>query len=131
KAHAGMQGRDGAREQRVHRRAATLATALGLPPETASGVLALAIGDACRTQGLEPDLDQGATTGNALMIAPTMHTISHSASTPAHSLLRLLPPPRRIAPLLRALPPPAQKRLLERAMAKVLAGPLADGTLDF
>ncbi|KRG83772.1 hypothetical protein ABB34_10965 [Stenotrophomonas daejeonensis] len=49
----------------------------------------------------------------------------------AHALLRRLPPPRRIAPLLRALPPPAQKRLLERAMAKVLAGPMADGTLDF
>jgi len=129
KAHAGVQGRDGAREQRVRHRAEALASVLGLPPETASGVLALAIGDACRTQGLEPDLDQGASAGNALMIAPTMHTTFPSA--PTHALLRLLPPPHRIAPLLRALPPSAQKRLLERAMANVLAAPLQDGTLDF
>ncbi|ODU42302.1 MAG: hypothetical protein ABS96_28490 [Lysobacteraceae bacterium SCN 69-123] len=46
-------------------------------------------------------------------------------------MLRLLPPPRRIAPLLRAVPPAAHRRLLERAMAKVLAAPLRDGTLDF
>jgi len=131
KARAGAQGRDGAREQRVRRRAEALASALGLAPETASGVLALAIGDACRVQGLEPDLDQGASAGNDRMIASTMHTTSLSAPTLAHALLRRLPPPRRIAPLLRALPPPAQKRLLERAMAKVLAGPMADGTLDF
>jgi predicted lipid carrier protein YhbT/chorismate mutase len=131
KARAGAQGRDGAREQRVRRRAETLASVLGLPPETAGGVLALAIGDACRAQGLEPDLDQGATADKDRMIAPTMHTPSPSAPAPVHSLLRLLPPPSRIAPLLRALPSSAQKRLLERAMAKVLAGPMADGTLDF
>ena len=131
KTRAGVQGRDGAREQRVRQRAETLAAALGLAPEIAGGVLALAIGDACRTQGLPPDLDQGAQPGSGRIIAPTMHTLADSASTPAHSLLRLLPPPRHIAPLLRALPPATQKRLLERAMAKVLAAPIADGTLDF
>lgn len=131
KAHAGVQGRDGAREQRVRRRAERLASVLGVPPETASGVLALAIGDACRTQGLEPDLDQGAIAGNAPIIAPMMHTHDAYPPTPAHTLLRLLPPPRRIAPLLRAVPPVAHRRLLERAMAKVLAAPLRDGTLDF
>ncbi|MBN8802211.1 MAG: SCP2 sterol-binding domain-containing protein [Stenotrophomonas acidaminiphila] len=131
KAHAGVQGRDGAREQRVRRRAERLASVLGVPPETASGVLALAIGDACRTQGLEPDLDQGAIAGNAPIIAPMMHTHDAYPPTPAHTLLRLLPPPRRIAPLLRAVPPAAHRRLLERAMAKVLAAPLRDGTLDF
>lgn len=131
KAHAGVQGRDGAREQRVRRRAERLASVLGVPPETASGVLALAIGDACRTQGLEPDLDQGAIAGNAPIIAPMMHTHDAYPPTPAHTLLRLLPPPRRIAPLLRVMPPPVHKRLLERAMARVLAAPLRDGTLDF
>ncbi len=131
KAHAGVQGRDGAREQRVRRRGERLASVLGVPPETASGVLALAIGDACRTQGLEPDLDQGAIAGNAPIIAPMMHTHDAYPPTPAHTLLRLLPPPRRIAPLLRAVPPVAHRRLLERAMAKVLAAPLRDGTLDF
>ncbi|WP_182336145.1 ubiquinone anaerobic biosynthesis accessory factor UbiT [Stenotrophomonas acidaminiphila] len=131
KTHAGVHGRDGAREQRVRRRAERLASVLGVPPETASGVLALAIGDACRTQGLEPDLDQGAIAGNAPIIAPMMHTHDAYPPTPAHTLLRLLPPPRRIAPLLRAVPPVAHRRLLERAMAKVLAAPLRDGTLDF
>ena len=131
KAHAGVQGRDGAREQRVRRRAERLASVLGVPPETASGVLALAIGDACRTQGLEPDLDQGAIAGNAPIIAPMMHTHDAYPPTPAQTLLRLLPPPRRIAPLLRVMPPPVHKRLLERAMARVLAAPLRDGTLDF
>ena len=131
KARAGVQGRDGAREQRVLQRAETLASALGLAPEIASGVLALAIGDACRAQGLPPDLDQGALPGNGRIIAPTMQTLADSTPTPAHSLLRLLPPPRRIAPVLRMLSPAVQKRLLERAMAKVLAAPIADGTLDF
>ena len=131
KTRAGMQGRDGAREQRVRQRAETLASALGLAPETASGVLALALGDACRTQGLEPDLAQGAIAGNAPIIAPMMHTHDAYPPTPAQTLLRLLPPPRRIAPLLRVMPPPVHKRLLERAMARVLAAPLRDGTLDF
>ncbi len=131
KAGAGVQGRDDAREQRVHRRAETLAGVLGVAPATASGVLALAIGDACRAQGLQSDLDQGAAPGDGRMIATIMHTHSDSAPAPAHPLLRLVPPPRRIAPLLRILPLSTQKRLLERAMAKVLAAPMADGTLDF
>ncbi len=131
KAGAGVQGRDDAREQRVQRRAETLAGVLGVAPATASGVLALAIGDACRAQGLQSDLDQGAAPGDGRMIATIMHTHSDSAPAPAHPLLRLVPPPRRIAPLLRILPLSTQKRLLERAMAKVLAAPMADGTLDF
>lgn len=131
KAHAGVQGRDDAREQRVRRRAETLAVTLGLAPETAGDVLALAIGDACRAQGLQSDLDQGAAMDSGRMIAATMHTHTDSAPAPAHSLLRLVPPPRRLAPLLRVVPPSTQKRLLERAMAKVLAAPMADGTLDF
>ncbi|MGX5671916.1 SCP2 sterol-binding domain-containing protein [Thermomonas sp. XSG] len=131
KAGAGVQGRDDARERRVRQRAETLAGVLGVAPETASGVLALAIGDACRAQGLQSDLDQGAGPGDGRMIATIMHTHPDSAPAPAHPLLRLVPPPRRIAPLLRVLPRSTQKRLLERAMAKVLAAPMADGTLEF
>lgn len=131
KAGAGVPGRDEAREQRVRRRAETLAGVLGVAPDTASGVLALAIGDARRAQGLQSDLDQGVAPRDGRMIAAIMQTQTDSAPTPAHPLLRLVPPPRRIAPLLRVLPPSMQKRLLERAMAKVLAAPMADGTLDF
>jgi predicted lipid carrier protein YhbT/chorismate mutase len=129
KSRSGAEGRDATREQRVQQRAKHLASALGVAPETAAGVLALAIGDACRVQGLRSDLDQGTAEGAGGMIAAIMHTQNDSA--PALSLLRLLPPPRRLAPLLRAVPASTQKRLLERAMAKVLAAPMADGTLDF
>ena len=131
KAGAGVPGRDEAREQRVRRRAETLAGVLGVAPDTASGVLALAIGAARRAQGLQSHLDQGVAPRDGRMIAAIMQTQTDSAPPPAHPLLRLVPPPRRIAPLLRVLPPSMQKRLLERAMAKVLAAPMADGTLDF
>ena len=91
----------------------------------------LAIGDARRAQGLQSDLDQGVAPRDGRMIAAIMQTQTDSAPPPAHPLLRLVPPPRRIAPLLRVLPRSTQKRLLERAMAKVLAAPMADGTLEF
>ncbi len=48
-------------------------------------------------------------------------------STP--SLLRLLPPPRRWAPLLHLLPQPALARAFERAAAQALAGALRRGEL--
>ena len=131
KARAGVAGRDDAREQRVRQRAETLGTRMGLAPGTASGVLGVAIGEACRAQGLAADLDQGARRDSGGMIASTMQTQDHFAPDAAHSLLRLLPPPHRIAPLLRVVPPSVQKRLLERAMAKVLAAPMMDGTLEF
>ena len=131
KSRAGVEGRDGAREQRVRRRAETLASALGLAPETASSVLGLAIGEACRAQGLGTDLDQGVQVDAGRMIATTMHVHPESAPPHAQSLLRLLPPPQRLAPLLQLVPPALQGRLLERAMARVLAGPLAGDALDF
>lgn len=131
KATAGATGRDEAREQRVRRRAAALAATVGLEPEVATRVLALAIGAACREQGLATDLDQGGAGGRAGMIVPTMQTQPESVPVTVHSLLRFVPPPRRVAPLLRAVPPAMQQRLLERAMSKVLAGPLHTGALDF
>lgn len=130
KARAGITGRDAAREQRVHRRGQALAKAVGVAPEVASGVLGLAIGAACREQGLTTDLDQGGVGGEGGIIASTMHTRPESLA-PAHRLLRFIPPPRRIAPALRVVPPSVQRRLLERAMAKVLSGPLGGGALEF
>lgn len=131
KAHAGMRGRDGMREQRVRDRAAALASVLGLPPEVATGVIGLAIGEACREQGLANDLDQGGGAGRGRIIANTMHIRSESVAAPARRLLRFIPPPRRMAPVLRMVPPAVQGRLLERAMAKVLSGPLGAGALEF
>src|SRR5690606_20161906 len=104
KARAGVRGRDSVREQRVRERAEALASALGLAPGTASGVLELAIGEACRAQGLGSDRDQGAAAGDGRMIAVAMQARIDNPPSSTHSLLRLLPPPHRIAPLLRALP---------------------------
>lgn len=122
--------RDPVREARVHARAQALAGRIGLPVATARRAIGLAIEDACREQGLAPDLDQGCDVASARIIAVDMHT---STAVPARAarLLRLLPPPSRLAPWLRALPPRLQQRLLERAMARVLAAPLAEGALDF
>lgn len=130
KPRAGVPPRDLLREQRIRERARGLAARLDLPPSTAQGLLDLAIGDACRQQGLAFDLGQGAATGDAAIIPFTMPTPSLLPAIAPH-LLRLLPPPRRIAPLLQAMPSRWQRRLLEAGMARVLAAPLLDGGLDF
>jgi len=63
------------------------------------------------------------------MLAPIMKpSIDPSAST--WSWLRLVPPPARLAPLVRRIPLAWQARLLDAAMRRVLAGPLASGALD-
>ena len=66
------------------------------------------------------------------MPAP-MNPYPNSVASQPHHLraLRLLPPPARWAPVLRVLPAHWQCRLLERAMARVLAAPIAAGSLDF
>ena len=131
KARSGARGRDAGRERRVQHRGEALASSLGLVPGLASGVLGLAIDAACREQGMPADLDQGGEAGEGRMIAATMHARTDSAPTRKQVLLGWIPPPRRLAPVLRLLPPAAQRRLLERAMARVLNGPMADGALDF
>ncbi|MGY0620111.1 ubiquinone anaerobic biosynthesis accessory factor UbiT [Lysobacter sp. A378] len=133
KQNAGIPGRDPDREARVHARAQWLALRIGLPATTAQAMTCVAIDHACRQQGLVTDLGQGREPVIDRIIAPAMHeTSAHNASSPRHSsLLRLIPPPSRLAPLLRVVPLAAQHRLLERAMQRVLAAPLADGTLDF
>ena len=128
KPRAGVAMRDPARERAVYRRAQRLAGRLGVPAVTAARLCDLAIGDACAQQGLPGDADQGGQGGPSAMLE-RMHPSSDSPR--AATMLRLLPPPRRLAPLLRAVPVRWQRALLERAMARVLAAPLADGALDF
>ena len=127
---AGVPLRDPRREAHVHARAQALAGRIGLPAATARRAIGLAIDDACREQGIAPDLDQGYQGTQGRIMAADMHTHTDPA-TPGSRLLRLLPPPARLAPWLRVLSPRLQRRLLERAMAGVLAAPIADGTLDF
>ena len=130
KPRAGVPPRDLARERQVRARTQSLARRLDLPADTAAGLLDLAIVDACRQQGLAIDPGQGAPMQLPIMMQPIMSDTLPSESRALH-LLRLLPPPRRFAPLLRVLPLRWQCALLERAMARVLAAPLQDGTLDF
>ena len=127
---AGLPLRDPAREVRMQARAQALAARIGLPAATARRVIGLAIEDACREQGIESDLDQGGDVAGSGIIAANMHNTTESLAGAAR-LLRLLPPPSRLAPWLRALPLPLQQRLLERAMAHVLAAPIAAGALQF
>ncbi len=130
KSRAGAAARDPRREQQVRARAQRLALRLALPANTAERLLDLAIADACQRQGMAVDLGQGVSLTRPCMMPATMPSQSfHSSLAPL--LLRLLPPPARVAPLLHALPAGWQHRLLEAAMARVLATPLRDGSLDF
>lgn len=131
KSHAGARGRDPGREREVRERAASLATWVGVAPEIASGVVALAIGEACRAQALAADLDQGQASTAGPIMAPTMPPHTDTPPSPGNPLLRLLPPPHRLAPLLRAVPPSLRKPVIERAMAQALAQPLAEGAIEF
>lgn len=128
KPRAGVPKRDPARERVVRQRAEALARRLGVPPASAARLLDLAIGDACVQQGLAVDLRQGEPDGGEGMLEG-MNPIPETAR--AVALLRLLPPPPRLAPLLRLMPARWQHTLLERAMARVLAAPLAEHALDF
>lgn len=129
KPRAGVPPRDLARERQVRTRAQSLAHRLDLPADTATGLLDLAIVDACRQQGMAIDFDQDGPMRMPAMMQSMSDTLASESR--ALQLLRLLPPPRRFAPLLRVLPQRWQHALLERAMARVLAVPLQDGTLDF
>lgn len=136
--HAGrMKQRDGLplgdarREARVRARAEATARRAGLSTTTARAVIALAIADARRVQGLPA---RPPSPGDTAMPSLEHETAMHhpdSMTATSDVLLRLLPPPARWAPLLRRLPAALQQRLLERAMGAVLAAPIADGSLDF
>jgi O2-independent ubiquinone biosynthesis accessory factor UbiT len=130
KRRAGVSSRDSRREQQVRARTQALAQRLALPASTAERLLDLAIADACQRQGMAVDLGQGVPLSAPVMMPPIMPSQTFSPSL-APRLLRLLPPPTRVAPLLRVLPARWQRRLLEAAMARVLATPLRDGSLDF
>ncbi len=128
--------RDPAREAQVHARAQGLARRIGLPATTARAVIAVALADAWRAQDVVADVDQGARAVDPAiidaMIDDDFTDDARARDAARHNrLLRLLPPPTRLAPLLRVLPPALQRRLLEAAVARVLAAPLAQGALDF
>lgn len=134
KASHGHGGRDLQREAQVYRRARRLGRYLGIPAASSDRLMGALIDDACAQQRLpgtpaaRPDPGQGAVAADATIIQVSMRD-SDPASPPT-SLLRLLPPPARLAPLLRILPSGFQARLLEAVLHRVLAAPAASGALD-
>lgn len=127
----GTQGRDCARERQVVARAQSLATHLAVPEDTARDLMQVAIADALHQQGLLVDLDQDAGDERCGMMSTTMHIPESAFDESAGRWLRLLPPPKRVAPMLRLLPKAVQARWLEQAMLRVLATPIGTGLLDF
>lgn len=125
----GQPTRDPAREQHIHLRAQWVARRLDLPADTARAVMALAVADGCRLQGLADDLDQGADTAATRML----HDVNTAPPSPdaSYQWLRWWPSPARWAPLLRAISPRVQQRWLETSMARALSAPLAAGEMDF
>jgi len=107
KHRVGLPTMDAAREVHVRRRGRTWAAHLGVPKPLVDQVLELAIADAVRAQ------------------------TSTKGDSARETALRLLPPPRRLAPATRLVPHAFQRRLLEITMASVLAGPIASGGLQF
>lgn len=128
---AGVPPRDPRREREVRWRAQRIGNRVGVPEGTARALLDVLISDACRQQGLAADLGQGGSHVGRAIIAPMTTSLLLDEGAGPHAWLRLLPPPRRIAPLLRMVPARWPGRLVESLVARVLAQPLAHGDLDF
>lgn len=120
----GLAMRDEAREGAVLERARSRAQRRGLAAQDGERLLRAAVDSAVELQR-RPDLDQG----GALRL-PAMVRLP-DAGDPAMRLLRLLPPPERLAVPLRAVPYAWHARLLEAAVNHVLAAPQRAGKLAF
>src|SRR5690606_40368970 len=112
KRRAGLPPRDPDREAAIHARAQRLAARVGVPAATASALMDLAL--------VEPSPVGAAVPGISLVGAAQAATDASDPAIPRF-LLRLIPPPNRLAPLLKHLPKSPQARFLEQAMARVLA----------
>ena len=101
KRHHGLPRRDPARETRIHARAQRVAARVGVAPGTASALIDLALGQVA----------------------------DGADATPRSRVLAWIPPPRRLAPALGLIPKALQARAVGSAIRRVLAGPLAAGSL--
>lgn len=126
---AGLPLRDPQREADVRARAERLGRRIGLGADTGDRIVAGLINAACIEQGIAatPDLDQRAPHEDKHMLPVAMEPLKTPRTQP---WLRLLPPPRRWAPVLRVLPSRWQARVIEAAVMRVLAEPLRKGVLE-
>jgi O2-independent ubiquinone biosynthesis accessory factor UbiT len=138
KQQAGLPLRDPQREARVQQRARRLARRLALPDPSAAALSALLIEDACRLQGLSGDSTDvlPPAAPRSMPMTPTKLPIAlatrHDDGQPGlrSRLLRLLPPPRRLAPLARRVPSGLHCRLLDAVLRHTLSDAVRQGTLE-
>lgn len=123
--------RDLQRELAVRDRARSLGAQLGLPTRDVDALMASVVGVARQAQGLAADTDQGADASLPAIIVGTMPNLTERRQSSLDRRWRWLPPPTRVAPLLKLLPQALQCRVLNAVIARVLAAPVANGSLDF
>lgn len=127
---AGASRFDPGREIAVRDRARRLGARLDLDATEVDRMMSGIVGVAHQAQGLAPDADQGGAVASAPMIA-AMTNLTERRQASLDRRWRWLPPPRRVAPLLKLLPQSLQCRVLDAIVARVLAAPVANGSLDF
>lgn len=127
---AGASRCDPGREIEVRDRARRLGARLDLAPGEVDRLMAGVVGVARQAQGLAPDADQGEASVAAPIIAGMSELTPIRELSPSDRW-RWLPPPKRLAPLLKLLPQRLQWRVLDALVARALAKPLANGSLDF
>lgn len=125
KRHAGMAQTDPLREQQVHQRACRLARRSGIPPASAERLMRLLIAEAHRWQARPSPF-----TSEPFPPMATTGTSSSRGDSSTSSLLRWLPPPRRLRPWLSRVPRSMRERLLLRLLAPALATPQVRRILD-
>ncbi len=137
KQDSGNGSRDPVREAEVRNRAQRLGRRLGMPASSSDRLMQTVIADACVQQGLDMhlnavicgshDLDHGSQHQDQTKLPPIMQ--SSPLNTLRPFLLRLLPPPARLAPVMKRIPYQWQARAIGMALQKALETSLAGDTL--
>ncbi|MCC6561844.1 MAG: SCP2 sterol-binding domain-containing protein [Xanthomonadales bacterium] len=128
---AGQPRRDPGRELAVRDRARRLGALLDLDAPAVDLLMAGVVASAQRAQGLVADADQYAGGAGDAMIAPMSPTLNELRQSDLDRRWAWLPPPKRVAPLFKLLPQALQQRVLDAVVGRVLATPVASGSLDF
>lgn len=124
---------DQEREIDVSLRAHRFGRHLGLEPFTIDRLIEVLVADAHHAQALNLDLDAvRESCGEPQTSLESMMSLPAGLSTEiGQRLLRLVPPPARLARPMAWLPDAWQRHVFELAMRHVMAGPVAAGALEF
>lgn len=124
---------DQQREISVSMRAQRFGRHLGLEPVITDSLITVLVADAHNVQelNLNPEAADNARTMRQTSLEPIMPVPAGLSTEIGQQLLRLIPPPARLARPLGWLPDAWQRHAFELAMRRALAGPLAAGALEF